>query len=567
MKQAVSYSRFSSSVQAKGSSLERQREMFRTWLATNSHRFYESSLSRQDKGLSAYKKEHLKGGLGEIVAAIDAGLLTHGDALVIEAIDRLSRSDTMDVMGMASKIVENGVIIVTLEDNQEFTRQSLNTAQFFLFAAKIQAANNYSAKLGMRVAAAWEKKRQAARNGVAPAVIHSYPMWINKQTKKLNEHAPMVREAVELYLRGEGLREICYLVRNKYGFALTDRNLGRWLDNYDAMLGKWHDVQAFEPLLTQQVFFEIQEARRQRTRTPKQPTFHKTSGLLVCADCGTGFVFRTQKPAATKSAPIGSEAYKQKPKIVYGNCRAYLHNKACANNSSVPEVVALLIYEATKSEPLLEIAMDSALGVLDRRVHAGLIEKKSNLQSEFDTLYELYKKRLIKPHDEERMQHLRIELEELDRRLREQGERDKKADTLLMQQRKNDKLFLGSKNMLFGFGNADAELESAVRAETEKLEVNPFLLRLALKNYGYKIMVSRQIEKESEGNSKALTVLEVNTEEAWSHSWKILRRSQKLGCYLVEHTAFEEGPGFHESDPEQPQWVEIKELLEVRRCN
>lgn len=61
-------------------------------------------------------------------------------------------------------------------------------------------------------------------------------------------------------------------------------------------------------------------------------------------------------------------------------------------------------------------------------------------------------------------------------------------------------------------------------------------------------------------------MLKVNTEEAWGHFWKILRRSQELGYYIVEHTTVEEGPGFYESDPEQPQWLEVKELLEVRRC-
>lgn len=237
MKQAVSYSRFSSSGQAKGTSIERQRTMFRDWLALNSDSYIESPLSAQDKGLSAFKKANLKGGLGDILDAIQEGLLIEGDTLVIEAIDRLSRAAVLDAFEVISKILRSGITLITLEDNQIYTQNSINSSQLYILVGKIQAAHDYSVKLSQRVSAAWQRRREEALRGIAPAVIQSYPMWIDKKTKKFNHHAPMVKEIVAMYLSGNGLREICSSANKKYSIKITDRNIGRWLDNYDAMLG------------------------------------------------------------------------------------------------------------------------------------------------------------------------------------------------------------------------------------------------------------------------------------------------------------------------------------------
>ena len=567
MKQAVSYSRFSSSGQAKGSSIERQRAMFDAWLAKHNKEYFESSLSAQDRGLSAYKKHNLKRGLGGILSAIEAGLLVKGDALVVEAIDRLSRAATLDAFQLVSQILGAGISLITLEDDVTYTKESLNTKQFFVLAGKIQSANEYSARLSARVSAAWEDRREKARAGVIPERIQSYPMWVDKETKKLNKYSPIIREIVALYLSGEGLREICSLLSLKYKFEASPRTLARWLDNYDAMLGIWHGVQAFQGILTHEEFYEIQQARKQRTRTPKQPTFHLTSGLLSCAECGGSFSFRTQKPAYTKSAPKGSEAHQNKSKIVYGNCRNYLHKKQCNNNASVPEEVALLVLNATKDETLTEITARIALGVLDRQTYAGLIEKKQIAEVKFNNIYRLCIEMpdTVRPPERQRMLRLDTEIKELEKEIQKQNNAMLQTNIQINSKREKKIDLLGAGPAIYGgWEEKDEELLNATEKELKKLQDSPFLMRLALKNFGYCIVVKKKITNQDFRSKEAIAELSVNSDYFQSHSWNILKRSQKLGCYLVEHKWSEEDYELSDS-LNKATYVDRVEILEVRR--
>lgn len=568
MKQAVSYSRFSSSGQAKGSSIERQRAMFEEWLASSSERYYESSLSAQDKGLSAYKKDNLKRGLGDIISAIESGLLVQGDALVIEAIDRLSRAAALDAFEVISKILKAGISLITLEDNLTYTEESIRSSQLYVLVGKIQAANDYSERLSARVSAAWERRREKARAGIAPDRIHSYPMWIDKSTKKLNIHAPMVKDIISLYLSGFGLREINSNIRNTYQFEVSPRTLGKWLDNYDAMLGLWHGVQAFEAIVSQEEFFEIQEARKQRTKTPKQPTFHLTSGLLSCAECGGSFNFRIQQPASTKSAPKGSEAYNNRPKIVYGNCRTYLQKKSCSNGVTIPEEVALLVLKATQDETLIDIAARSALGALNRHEYAGLVEKKANAETKFNGLYRLAAAipESMKEPELLKMKQLANEISSLNEKILKQNEKLLGFNDALKNQREKWIESSGAANYIYSrWGDPDEELQSETEKELNKLQSNDFLRRLALKQDGYRIIVNKTKTTVGEARSKKIIAeLWVNSRYYIGHNWKIMSRSQKLGCYIIEHTWPEQETDFS-NENNNPVWTIQSERLEARR--
>ncbi|MCU8114274.1 recombinase family protein [Vibrio vulnificus] len=49
-------------------------------------------LIMRDRGLSAFKAEHIKrGALGKFIAAIEDGLIAEGSILIVESMDRVSR--------------------------------------------------------------------------------------------------------------------------------------------------------------------------------------------------------------------------------------------------------------------------------------------------------------------------------------------------------------------------------------------------------------------------------------------------------------------------------------------
>ena len=108
MPKAISYVRFSSMHQGKGSTVDRQEQMIREWLQRNPS--YEISMSRVDRGLSGYKAEHLAegGGLRAIQDAIRDGAITKGDVLLVEAVDRLGRLDHVDMTALIGGILKAG---------------------------------------------------------------------------------------------------------------------------------------------------------------------------------------------------------------------------------------------------------------------------------------------------------------------------------------------------------------------------------------------------------------------------------------------------------------------------
>ncbi len=564
--QAISYSRFSSLKQGKGSSIERQREMFNEWLARNQGSYYESNLSAKDEGLSAYKGKNKEGGLGAILEAIQHGLVRSGDVLVVEAIDRLSRAQAMDALRLLGDIVRAGIPIITLEDNQTYTEESLNGPQLFLLAAKVQGAHEYSKRLGSRVKAAWKVKEEKAKAGEQVTKLHNIPAWVDRQSLKLNELAPTIKQLIDLYIEGKGIREVCYFAREGLGFDVAARTFSRWLDS-EVLLGHWRGVKCFDALLSEKGFFELQRQRKARTTNPKQPNFRPLSGLVVCGKCGSSFNFRIQKPAPTIAAPKGSEAYAAKPMIVYGNCRNYLHEKACSNGATVPEEVAMLVYNATVDRLLFDLAYVAARDVKSREDLAGLVERRARLEIEYNNRESLYIKGIKNSEDDAaRLALLQAQIAECDKEITSNLDKQQQFENYKSEiQEMRKKLGKGERlnivDAVFGWGFPEAQnegLKTAVEEQIARIEASPFLMRLSLKNAGYRIVVDRT----KDGRVR----LTCKDSDEPGEEWIIQKRSQKLGCYIVEHRFW--GPVDVEQYPNDDYDVindRQSEILEARR--
>lgn len=510
--------------------------MFNEWLARNQGSYYESNLSAKDEGLSAYKGKNKEGGLGAILEAIQQGLVRSGDVLVVEAIDRLSRAQAMDALRLLGDIVRAGIPILTLEDNQTYTEESLNGPQLFLLAAKVQGAHEYSKRLGSRVKAAWKVKEEKAKAGDKPKKLQNIPCWVDRETLKLNDLAPAIKQLIDLYLEGEGIREVCYFARESLSFKVAARTFTRWLDS-EVLLGHWRGIECFEALLSEKEFFELQRQRKARTRTPKQPNFRPLSGLVVCGKCGGSFNFRIQKPAATIAAPKGSEAYAAKPLIVYGNCRNYLHEKSCSNGATVPEEVAMLVYNATVDRLLFDLAYVAAMDVKSREDLAGIVERRARLETEYNNRESLYIKGIKNSEDDAaRLALLKQQLAECDKEISASLDKQQQFESYKEHIQEMRKLLAKGKRLdavdaVFGWGFAENEdLKKAVEQQIARIEASPFLMRLALKNAGYRIVVDRT----KDGRVR----LTCKDSDEPGEEWIIQKRSQKLGCYLVENRFF-----------------------------
>ncbi len=148
------YGRFSSKKQEDGDSFARQMDYARRWADEHGY-VIDESLTMFDHGLSAYKGEHVKkGALGPFLAAIrEKKLVRPGDVLLVESLDRLSRAEPINAQRQFSDIVDSGVVIVTADTGQVYSKEGLerDPSPLFVALAYFIRAHDESASKGRRV--------------------------------------------------------------------------------------------------------------------------------------------------------------------------------------------------------------------------------------------------------------------------------------------------------------------------------------------------------------------------------------------------------------------------------
>lgn len=364
MAKAISYIRFSSVQQGAGSTTERQQAMVSEWLVKHPD-VQLSALSQQDLGRSGFSGDHLKHGLGRILDAIDLGKINAGDFILVEAIDRLGRLDAIDMVSLVNTIASKGVIIVTLEDQQTYSKEILqsNSSLIYVLVGKAQQANEYSRNLSRRISAAYESKRRKARSG--QSIKKSNPFWLNNDGTLIPERAEAVKACISMYLDGHGPMNILQTLMSIHPELekIHPSTVKRWLESR-ALIGEWENKgdpikDVYEPLVDTDTFYKIQRSLNSRSLSMSPEQQYLLSGLVQCGSCGKRLYYRTRN--------YNSE------KIVYSNCSTYLKRgrKFCDNNTTWPYEALIHIFNQTFIEYLGRAAWD---------------QSKSNLSTELDTI-------------------------------------------------------------------------------------------------------------------------------------------------------------------------------------
>lgn len=364
MPQAISYVRFSSAQQGAGSTTERQQAMVSDWLSRNPD-VQLSALSQQDLGRSGFSGDHLKHGLGRILDAIDLGKINAGDFILVEAIDRLGRLDAIDMVSLVNSITSKGVIIVTLEDQQIYSKEVLqsNSSLIYVLVGKAQQANEYSRNLSRRISAAYESKRRKARSG--QSIKKFNPFWLQTDGTLIPERAEAVKACISMYLDGHGPKNILQTLIPIYSELenIHPSTVKRWLKSR-ALIGEWENKgdpikDVYEPLIDTDTFYKVQRSFNSRSRSMSPEQEYLLSGLVNCGSCGKRFYYRTRKYNEVK--------------IVYANCSTYLKRgkQFCDNNTTWPYEALMHVFNLTFIEYLGRAAWD---------------QSKSNLSTELDTI-------------------------------------------------------------------------------------------------------------------------------------------------------------------------------------
>jgi DNA invertase Pin-like site-specific DNA recombinase len=136
-----------------------------------------------DLGVSSYRGRNAKSGnFGEFLEAARNGDLPMDSVLLVENLDRVSRQTPRKALSQFLEVLNLGIGgIVTLTDNELFTAKTVDeeASGMKLFASLMVMirANNESRLKGERVAAAWSRKRVAAREKSLP-MTDRIPGWL-----------------------------------------------------------------------------------------------------------------------------------------------------------------------------------------------------------------------------------------------------------------------------------------------------------------------------------------------------------------------------------------------------
>lgn len=230
MPKVYSYLRFSSAKQAAGASAARQMDYARKWADQNGL-VLDESLNLRDEGLSAYHQTHVrKGALGAFLLAANEGRIDPGSTLVVEGLDRLSRTDPIDAQAQLTSIINAGISVVTACDGKVYSRESLkaNPMDLIYSILVMVRANEESETKSSRVGDALRRKCEGWVNGtyrgkISCGNVPSWVTWNGERYEAIPEMVESIRYAITRFIDGLGAVRILQELTEK-GASITGAN-------------------------------------------------------------------------------------------------------------------------------------------------------------------------------------------------------------------------------------------------------------------------------------------------------------------------------------------------------
>lgn len=309
---AYSYIRWSSAKQTLGDSLRRQTELAEAY--ARRHKLDLDIASYQDHGISGFTGANLAtGALGAFLKAIDEGQIQTPCYLLVEALDRLTRTEIDTALELFLSIIRRGVTLVTLQNEQVFSSESIKNDRgisLIIAISFLVQGHEDSAKRGKRVKASWDEKRTkqvadktiASKNGPSWLTLsEDRKSWIVDQDK-----ADIVRRIFHMAgVDGHGSNKIS-ITLNTEGVPPISKETKKnkaesWATNMVSQLLKQETVfgrfkqfgggivvdDYYPAIVTKKLFDAVQAGRAGRAHKggQKQGTSNIFSGLCVCAYC------------------------------------------------------------------------------------------------------------------------------------------------------------------------------------------------------------------------------------------------------------------------------------------
>jgi len=301
MTTAYSYLRFSSDKQEQGDSVRRQLKLAEDYAVKHSLKLDTSTY--RDLGVSAFKgKNKVEGSLGAFLEAIQKKRIKAGSVLLVESLDRLSRESVDTALELFMSIIRRGITIVTLQDGQIYSTESIkdNWTKLIIALAVMARAHEESLTKSMRVKEAWNKKREAGE-----VLTRMCPAWLkyDKDWKVNEKKADTVRRIFKMAMDGHGTPAIARLLNEDktptMGWAKewTFGTVAAILKNpavIGTLVSKKTDADPVEDyypsIVSKQLYYEVQARVTSRKWIGGRSTENVRnlfSGYCFCSLCGS----------------------------------------------------------------------------------------------------------------------------------------------------------------------------------------------------------------------------------------------------------------------------------------
>jgi DNA invertase Pin-like site-specific DNA recombinase len=386
-----SYCRWSTREQANGDSSRRQHEAAEQWAAKQGY-VLDQSLCIFDEGLSAFRGDNaFDGGLSRFLKACREGLVQRGSYLVVESLDRISRMAPRKAQRLIDDIVDSGVTIVTLCDDQHYTAERLDSDPTALLLALLISwrAHEESKTKACRVAAAWAEKRRRVRANPKERLTRRAPSWLharpNGQWEEDQRKSDIVRRIYSMTLGGMGEHRIAATL-NQEGIPALAGGI-RWhrstiskLLRNAAVIGKLTPGRmkyvngrrlriteepidgAFPTIVSAADWSAVRALKDGKSGMPRgcqagNGVTHYFGGLARCPQCGCRML-RVNKGAAQKCG---------RPKLVCSaakskaGCRYFSVSISAVERAFVSNLTAVLEHAPSGREKRLRMADNEAI--------------------------------------------------------------------------------------------------------------------------------------------------------------------------------------------------------------
>jgi len=451
-----SYARWSTPEQAKGDSNRRQAEAASKWAEKNGLEL-DLSLKITDEGVSAYRGGNaLDGGLSRFLEACRKGLIEPGSFLIVESLDRISRMAPRKAQRLIDDIVDNGVTIVTLSDDQRYTAERLDNDPTALIISLMVAwrAHEESKTKGRRVAEAWNEKRRRVRANPKERLTRRGPSWLTPTADGWTpdpDKAATVQRIYALTLAGvgehkiaavlnvEGVPVLCKgqhwhrstvskVLRNPAVIGTLVPGHIRYIDGQRHHVKEGPIPNAFPAVIGETDWLAVRalkdgKLRAARGRHAGKPTaVHLFAGLAKCPACGAAMI-RVNKGSTRKGGL---------PKLV---CRAAKAKAGCRYVSVGVSVVESALLDNWGSL-FASVPADDPSGELDAQ-YMSLEGAIFGTEDHLDDLAETFKRHRLQTTARE-MGRLEADLKGMRVRLVELDERRRMADRGLIRARMDE---------------------------------------------------------------------------------------------------------------------------------